>query len=198
MTTIEGMCNQALDLIGYTRHIGNIYEGTKASRIALDVWSETRDALLQTMRPDWARQDVRLTLRKSAPAIVNGVADYTGVTWNDATHPAFPWLYEYTYPANCIEPLQIKGSIRFLPAWRPRSKTFRVRSIANIMVILTNQADAILVCVAKVTDPNLWHEEFIEAMIQILARKFEAELAPQRRAARQQQEQQQSNANNSG
>jgi hypothetical protein len=198
MTTIEGMCNQALDLVGYTRHIGNIYEGTKAARIALDIWSETRDALLQTMRPDWARQDIRLTLNKSAPAIVNGMADYTGVTWTDGAHPALPWLYEYAYPTNCIEPLQIKGEIRFLPRWRPRANTFRVRSLGGSMVILSNQAAAILVCVAKVTDPNLWHEEFIEAMIQILARKFEAELAPQRRAARQQQEQQQQNANNSG
>jgi hypothetical protein len=198
MTTIEGICNQALDVIGYTRHIGNIYEGTKASRVALDIWSETRDALLQTMRPDWSRQDIRLTLRKAAPNIVNGMADYTGVPWVEATHPALPWLYEYVYPTNCIEPLQIKNDTLFLPVWRPQPKTFRVRSITGTMVILTNAVSAILVCVAKVTDPNLWHEEFIEAMIQILARKFEAELAPQRRAARQQQEQQQQNANNSG
>ena len=35
MATIENVVNQALDLIGYADHVGNIYEGTKASVIAL-------------------------------------------------------------------------------------------------------------------------------------------------------------------
>jgi hypothetical protein len=75
MPTIEGICNQALDVIGYTRHIGNIYEGTKAARIALNLWKQTRDALLSSIAPDWAKIDAPLTLLKSAPNINNGMAD---------------------------------------------------------------------------------------------------------------------------
>jgi hypothetical protein len=39
--TIESICNQALDVIGYARHIGNIYEGSKAARVALDLYGQT-------------------------------------------------------------------------------------------------------------------------------------------------------------
>jgi hypothetical protein len=44
--TVENICNQALDVIGYARHIGNIYEGSKAARVALDLYVQTRDEVL--------------------------------------------------------------------------------------------------------------------------------------------------------
>ena len=34
--TIESIVNQALDRIGYKRHLGNIWDGSPAARIALD------------------------------------------------------------------------------------------------------------------------------------------------------------------
>jgi hypothetical protein len=49
--SIEGICNQALDLIGEKRHIGNIYEGSSVARVALNAWGQTRDDLLQQMHP---------------------------------------------------------------------------------------------------------------------------------------------------
>ena len=65
--SIESIVNQALDRIGYKRHIGNIWDGTVAARVALDAWAETRDALLVRTKPEWARDDIALEVLKSAP-----------------------------------------------------------------------------------------------------------------------------------
>lgn len=192
MPTIETICNQALDEIGYERHIGHIYEGTRAARALLNAWGQTRDGLLEVVQPDWARKSDNLVLVKSAPNIVNDTAEYP--VWTSA-YPDFPWLYEYAYPADCITPLQIATVNLSVPVWRPRAKPFRVASNNRI---LTNIPNAILVYVAKVTDPDEWHSAFIEMMITTLAKKIEAELKPERPAQRRQQQQQQQNANPSG
>jgi hypothetical protein len=202
MPTIEGICNQALDVIGYVKHIGNIYEGTKAATIALSAWGETRDELLITMKPDWAKRDIPLTLLKSAPRIVNNTADYTGVTWSDI-YPEVPWLYEYAYPSDVVEVMQIKAPPQFLPQWRPRYIAFRLNYDAgavNARTILTNQQGAILNYVSMVLDPNSWQTDFIGMMIMALAKKFHVPLGmPEPQQPRQQQQQQEGrNADASG
>jgi hypothetical protein len=192
--TIETVCNQALDAIGYTPYIGNIYEGTKAGRALLNCWVEVRDALLSTMRPDWAWAEAKLTLLKSAPNIVNGSANYdTG--WND-TFPALPYLYEYQYPADCVDPDMILADPMFLPIWRPRAIPYRMS--ATTRTILTNQPEAILRYVKVVGDPDDWHNDFYEAMVTSLAKRLEPQLKPERAMQRHKQEQEQNNANPAG
>lgn len=177
--TIEAVCNQALDLIGYKRHIGNIYEGTVAARAALDLWGQTRDVLLVATKPMWARKDVQLVLLKSAPNIVNGTANYTA-PWTSAS-PPLPWLYEYVYPTECLVPLQIKISPLFLPVWRPQFRSFRYNfdAATGNKTILCNDADAILNCIQTVLDPDDWPNDFTELMVHTLSQKFSVELAPE-------------------
>jgi len=191
MPTIENIVNQALDLIGYADHVGNIYEGSKASVIALGAWGHTRDMLLMTAQPTWAKKDIQLTLLKTAPNIVNGMANYLA-PWDPAANPELPWLYQYAYPADCLLPLQIKLTPVLLPIWRPRAKPFRPAfdAITQNHVILANVAAAILIYVAQILDPNDWYQDFTELMIQALAKKFETELGrplPQRPHQPQQQ-----------
>lgn len=169
--SIESVCNQALDLVGYKRHIGNIWEGTVAARIALDCWAETRDAALHNAQPQWARRDAAMTLLKSAPA-----GGYVDVTWN-ATYPTLPWLYEYQAPDDCIVPLQVKPRPLTLPVWRPRYEIFRTQTNASGYTILTDVTEAILTYIWRVTDPDLWHEDFTEMVIRALAQKFSTALA---------------------
>jgi hypothetical protein len=196
MTTIESICNQTLDVLGYTRHIGNIYEGTKAARVLLDAWSETRDALLEKVMPDWSRQESTLVLLKSAPTIVNGTA-YYATGWNN-TYPAMPWLYEYQYPTDCITPMQIKSSVFYLPIWRPQYNPFRLNYSGGVpRTILTNVTDARLLYVAQVLDPNDWHNEFIEMMILALAKKTQPALMPHAMRGQQEQQGQREDASNS-
>jgi hypothetical protein len=185
MPTIEGVCNQALDLVGYSDHIGNIYEGSKASVIALNAWGHTRDMVLMTAQPPWAKRDIALTLLKSAPNITDYNADTSQAAWDPTQNPPLPWLYEYQYPADCLLPLQIKHQPFFLPSWRPAHKPFRPSfdPVTQNHVILTNQVDAILIYIAQILDPDDWYQDFTEIVIEALAKKFEVELGrpmPQR------------------
>lgn len=172
MTSIESIVNQAFDVIGFKRHIGNILEGSTHARIALNAWGQTRDNLLQKMRPDWSHKDAVLTLLKSAPA-----GGYAGVIWS-STYPEIPWLYEYQEPTDCVEPLQIKTTPLNVPIWRPRAVPFRVvyDAPSDNRNLLCNEPNAILVYVAQVFDPSDWHNDFIDAMIATLAEKFKIEL----------------------
>jgi hypothetical protein len=190
--TIEAVCNQALDLIGYKRHIGNIAEGSVAARVALDQWQQTRDYFFHTLRPAWARRDGVLALMKSAPNIVNGTANYT-VPWDGAIHPELPWLYEYQYPVDCVIPLQVKTRPAFLPEWRPTFRSYRLHfdPANNARTILCNDPDAIITYIAAVLDPDNWHNDFTEIIVDALAKKFAVELAPE--LARQKGQQQNAN-----
>jgi hypothetical protein len=202
MPTIENVVNQALDIVGYSDHIGNIYEGSKASLIALNSWGHTRDMLLMTAQPVWAKKDTVLTLLKSAPNITNGMANYLAA-WDATQNPEIPWLYQYAYPVDALLPLQIKLTPTFLPIWRPRAKPFRPAFdvVTSNHVILCNEANAILIYIAQILDPNDWYQDFTELMIQALAKKFETELGrplPQRPQRQQQQQEEAGGAQPAG
>lgn len=169
--SIEGICNQSLDFIGYPRHIGNIYEGSKAARMALDSWGEVRDLALSTTQPGWARADAALPLLKSAPQY----AYDAGLPWTNA-YPPIPWLFEYDIPDDCIVPLAVKPQ-PYLPIYRPRYIPFRAQNGAtNSYTILTNINPAILTYIKRVLDPNEWDLDFVELMVQGLAKRFHAGL----------------------
>ena len=174
--TIESIVNQALDQIGYARHVGNIMEGSQAARVALDLWGQTRDSLLASMEPDWARKDAKLSVLKSAPNIVGPTAQYDLIPWSDI-YPPLPWLYEYSTPTDLVKPLQIKPSQAFIPVWRPRAQPYRYIIDATAGTCLSNTPDAILTYIYQVLDPDLWHEDFRDGIIQMLAQKMQAAFA---------------------
>lgn len=174
--SIENVVNQALDQIGYPRHIGSIFDGTPAARVALDLWGQTRDSLLYTLQPEWAKKDEKLILSKEAPNIQGGTAQYDLTPWS-SIYPPLPWLYEYTAPTDCIKPLHIKTTPLFLPVWQPRAYIFRHISTSTTETILTNAPDAILTYIHRLLDPDDWEFDFKDAMIQLLARKMQAEFA---------------------
>jgi hypothetical protein len=119
-------------------------------------------------------KDAALTLLKSAPP--NG--DYGLAPWNSATNPELPWLFEYVYPDDCVEPRQIKPQPIFVPEYRPRAIPFRlVLDSVNAKTILCNEPNAILVYTAQVLDTDIWQSDFTMRMIMMLAQKFKAELA---------------------
>lgn len=168
--SVESIVNQALDQIGHPRHIGNIWDGSPPARVALNLWAQTRDSLFVRFKPDWARKDSVLTLVKSAPGIAGGTAAYDLTPWSTA-YPPLPWLYEYDSPDDCLYPLQIKSKSFFLPVWRPRAIPFRHTSES----ILTNTPNAILTYIYPVLDPDTWESDFVDAMVQVLGQKMQAE-----------------------
>jgi hypothetical protein len=174
--SIETLCNIALDHIGYKRHIGNINEGSDASTIALNLWAQARDSLLFDMAPHWARKDATLTLLKSAPNISGPFTNYDITPWTD-NFPPIPWLYEYILPSDNIKPLSIKQTPITGPLFMPRAIPFQHRVVSSTSETLTcNVTPAICTYIYRVTNPDLWHQDFQDKMILALAKQFTAEL----------------------
>lgn len=169
----EDVCNQALALIGPLR-IGTLHEGSPQAVAAIELWSQTRDALLQKVNPDWARRDAVLVVSKTAP-------EYSSdVPWS-ASDPALPWKFEYLQPADCVDPLLIKPSYLSIPVYRPRAVPFRLTQAAP-PTILCDLPNAILTYVAQVLSPDDMQRDFIAQLVTILAVAFQQKLAERQNA----------------
>jgi hypothetical protein len=96
--------------------------------------------------------------------------------WSAATYPLPGFLYEYLYPADCLN----LGAIIPPPGpmfdLAPTAAVWRVDNDNSYTqpkkVILTNVKNALGVYVASITDPNLWEPGFTKAYIDALKPKF--------------------------
>lgn len=95
------ICNQALDAVGIEETLGDIEEGTRAAQVCLRAYRQCLMQLLRAAHWDFARKQVPLTL----------LADATGNTPNVGTLVPSNFLYEYSYPTDCMK-------ARFVP-WNP-------------------------------------------------------------------------------
>lgn len=179
MTTVaspEDICNLALDAIAYPTAIGSLYEGSRAARIGLRLYGQTRDELLRSRDWNFARQDAVLTLLKTAP-----VGGFGAKQWTSASPPP-PWVYEYAYPANCIQVRSIRKAPIFIPDFDPRPHVFVVANDPALnppaRVILSNVPSAIAVFTAQVTDMTQWEPLFLAAVVERLALQFAKALQP--------------------
>lgn len=175
-TSVEDLCNAALRRVKYPTPIGSIWEGSRASRIALDYYSQTRDNLLNDRDWDFARQSVSLGAAvKTAPA-----GGYGATTWDPALYPPLPWQYEYAYPSNCILVRAVRPTPVTLPERNVLPNIFVVGNdtSSGLKVVLTNLASAMAIISAKITDPSKWQDAgFEEALIDALAVVFEKQFS---------------------
>lgn len=160
---LTNLVNQALDAIGFGKHIGEMYEGSPAARVALEVYAQTRDELIQS--GDWAFALAEVAL------IVNGEV------------PPTPWSYEYGYPPDCvriryIRPGPLTGGTRTND---PQPVLFRPFNDQRIpaQTILCDLTPAVLIYSRSVTDPGQWDDGFTQAYIAALAEKLAFGLAMQ-------------------
>lgn len=175
VNSVEEVCNLALDAVGYPAALGDIYEGTKAGRIALRLYAQTRDELLREKDWGFARQDVALTLLKTAP-----VGGFGAAQWTSAAPPP-PWIYEYAYPEPAVKVRALRRAPIFMPEFDPKPHVFSVANdptVSPSKVILANLAGAIAVCTGQVTDMTQWEPLFVAALVERLARKFAEALSP--------------------
>lgn len=175
----EDVVNAALRALGWPRPIGDIYEGSPAARAALERYSQARDELLRGTFPSFARRaGIALTLLKSAP----GGGYSPAAPWTTA-NPPWPWLYEYAYPADCIEIRALLPLPQALPVLDPRPARWRIDDDESASpaqkVILADVPNAQAVYCARVTNPARWDAgftgEFIAAMAAHLARALGAD-----------------------
>lgn len=156
---VEDIGNMALDAIGYQKRIGDIYEGSTASRVLLEVYGQTRDALIE--EGDWP-----FSLREVLLTAVGGQT------------PPTPWAYEYAYPSDCLRMRYLRpgpltgGTENFDPQpvlFRPWNDN---RPSPAIRAILCDLASAVLIYNGQVTDPSTWPPEFLKALVSALAEKM--------------------------
>lgn len=165
----EDIVNNSLELIGHPKRIASFWDGSPEALVARDMWSETRDALLVRIQPEWARDDVELVISKTAPPYYD-----EQTPWVAGVYPDLPWLYEYVQPETCLVPLALKPRPHTLPVWRPHAMRFRVKTGSDkTYVLLGNDPAPILTCIVHTNDPAVWYEDFIELMTITMAKKFE-------------------------
>jgi hypothetical protein len=163
----EDIVNNALEVIGHEQRIGSFWDGTFEAVVARDMWIQLRDAQLSALQPDWSRWDDALTPSKTAPPAYSDARK-----WSSATDPDMPWLYEYALPDDCLVPMAIKHRPSTLPVWRPRPMRFRIKTEAGVYTLLGNDPAPVLTCVHSVADTTVWHNDFIDAMTEALAKRL--------------------------
>ena len=165
--------NLSLGRIGYKLRVGSLYDGSPASKAALDIYGQTRDEQLRLADWGFAQGEVQLTLQKVAPVggYVPGIS-----TWNPATNPQVPWIFQYQYPADCIKVRSVRGAPQIIPNFLPTPNVFNIANDNAFTppqkVILTNLSGAIAVYTRRVTNPATWEPSFVEGLAAALARRL--------------------------
>ena len=171
--TPEDLLNTALRRVGYSTPIGAIYEGSAASRAALEFYGQTRDDIFGSRDWPFLRQQVSL----GAPLKTAPPGGYPpGRAWNPITDPPLPWVYSYAYPPDCIEIRSLRPTSILIPEFTPMFTRFTTAddTISHTKVVLTNLSNANAVITGRITDPNQWQDSnFTEAFIDALAVRFQ-------------------------
>lgn len=172
VTSPADVANLALVRLGRTERVGNLFDGTPAAKRILDIYGQTRDAVLTELDWDFAERTVALTLLKTAPP--GGYVPPT--VWSQALYPALPWYFEYAYPTDCLQIRSLRQAPLFSPSFDPKPVLFDQANDNTLVppgkVILTNLQYAIAVYTARVTDPATWDAQFVEAIVAALARRL--------------------------
>lgn len=164
MTSVVGICNMALGNIGITQTIENIDDNNERARVCKLYYEATRDQVIRAMSPNFAQAFVAL-------AVVTG-------------DPPPGWAYQYRYPTDCLYARQItdvNGSRILALSCTNGTMNETVPQVPSIpytvmsdpsgsgRIIATDQEDAVLWYVRRVTDPNSFDPEFVMALAWALA-----------------------------
>ena len=169
--TPADLLNVALRRIGYKKSVGSLYEGSEAAQQALDIFSQTRDEYLRACDEDFCEGNIVLTLLKQAPP--GGYIPPT--TWTPA-YPPLPFLFEYSYPEDCLKVRSIRPQAIFAMTFDPQPVSFSITNDNTFTpaqkVILTNVPFAIMTYTRRVTDLTTWEADSIEAFAATLGRRL--------------------------
>lgn len=172
ITSPADIVNLALSRIGVAERVGSIFEGSRESKVAIDVYSQTRDELLRNGDYDFSKRIINMTLLKQAP---DG-GYFPPNPWNGTLNPPPPWRFAYAYPDSCIKIRAVKPAPQFIMDFDPQPKVFSLQNDNYFTppqkVILCNVPDAMLVFTAQVTDPTVFDADFVEAFAAALGRRL--------------------------
>ena len=163
--------NAALTRIGYKMSVGSLLDGSDAAKAALNLYGQTRDDILRSSDPNFAKRALTMTLLKAAP--VNG---YVPPIVPGPTYPPLPWYYEYAWPSDCLELRSIRPQPVFIQDFDPQPVSFLISNDNAYSppqrVILCNIQDAIMTYTGRITDLTTWDVSSVEELIAALARRL--------------------------
>lgn len=170
------VANLVIRRLGYKITVGSLLDGSAAAKAFLDVYGQTRDALLREGDWGFAERNAVMNVLKQAP-----VGGYIPpLVWSSA-YPPLPWLFEYEYPDDCLRVRSVKPTPILFPNMDPQPYVFSIDNDPSLSppqkVILCNVPQAILVYAARVTDPQNWEADFTETLVAALARRLAPTLA---------------------
>jgi hypothetical protein len=198
MTSETDIANRALSAIGTRSQIESLTEDSNEARNVKLLLEPLRDELLRMAPWNCAMNFANLSLICSAPGTPENPSAGSN-TWQKGI-PAPPWSYEYAYPSECLRAVYIvpqftTGFASGVPIttavtggapafWNGPPVRFKV-SIDQIgkdgkpdpngndqRVILTNQEQAILAYIKRVVNPNVWDEQFQQALVAALGSRL--------------------------
>lgn len=158
MVDVSDIINQGFRAGGVPLRIEDYYEGSDGARTALEIYSQSRDELIE--QGDWpfAFREVALT--------------DTGLT------PPTPWVKEYVYPGDCLRVRYVRpGPLTGGPVdFDPQPVLFRVENDVSqappVRTILCSLDPAVLIYNGRITNPATWSPGFTRALISTLGAKF--------------------------
>lgn len=190
MSSVTQICNLALQKVGTRSTIADLTEDSNEARNCNLVYETTRDEVLGMAFWNCARNTLTLSVLKSVPGTPTNPSAPSSPVWIPDWPPP-PWMFEYAYPTDCIQmrylvPQPAVGWAGSVPIFGTAVTTFPqyegmpVRfAVANdqisgsdTTVILTNQYQAIGVYTKRLTNPNLFSAQFIEALSSAIGAKI--------------------------
>ncbi len=185
MADVISISNRALLAVGARAQISSLTEGSAEANAINVLWTPTFEALGRTANWNCLRKEANLSLLAAAQGTPENPDGTTLPT------PPIPWLYSYAYPADCLRfqyiiPSLPSGNGTNVPAttinnvagvWLPQGGgqiPFVVSSDDDsnnnpIMVIYTNQSQAVGIYTKNQPNPAIWDSMFQQAMVSSLA-----------------------------
>lgn len=182
MASDVSIANQALAASGSRTQISSLDDNTKQAKTVKLFYASTRDSLLREAQWGFADKFVALGLLTSLPG-APGSTETGGSVWSP-NFPAPGWLYQYSYPEDCLKAnwiipqgqwgaflaqAQTDGPWR---AFKAFAVPFALSSSGGIAVINTNAQQAILSYTMRVENAALFPPDFEEALVGRLAFKI--------------------------
>lgn len=181
-TSVEQLVNQGLMAARCTRRIADIYEGSEEAKVAIELYGQARDELLDSKDWSFSRRTAPLTLLKGPPPD----GGYTiGQPWSNL-YPAPGFLYEYAYPSDCMDLRAVIPMPGLMPDLDPLPAVWRVdndptpvvsgeppaASGPEAKVIFCDVTNAMAVYRSRVTNPAIFDPGFTAALVALLGERF--------------------------
>ena len=194
MTSEVDIANRALSAIGTRSQIASLAEQSNEAIQCTLLLATIRDEIVRMAPWNSATNFNNLALICAAPGTPENPT-IGNATWQKGIPPP-PWAYEYAYPADCLRPLYIipqftTGFASGVPIttavtggapsfWNGPPVRFKVAidQVTNgvpavggqdTKVILTDQENAILTYLKRLTDPDVMDEQLQQAWVAALA-----------------------------